>query len=158
MVVSDLMPIFILYSKQYVMETKTATNGKAVQGAGHAKVNGESKPTAAKNGTPVAEEAKEPVQDEKPAGEKPMLTVEDKIKKVNSLNELIQKRTVLKSHLDKVQTLKFGDYEEKDTIAITSGNGQTYTIKSSVLCQKIGGMLKSEISAKIAEVEEEIAF
>lgn len=84
--------------------------------------------------------------------------MEDKIRKVNSLNDLIGKRGVLKNHLERVEALKFGDYDEKDTITITSGGGQSYTIKSTVLCQKIGGMLKEEISGKIVEVEAEINF
>jgi hypothetical protein len=141
------------------METKTATNGKAAQGAGLPKLNGEHKTTPAQNGVSAVEE--KPKTEEKaeaPAAEEKPLTVEDRIKKVGTLNDLIAKRATFKNHLERVEKLKFSDYDEKDTIALTDAKGETYNIRSSVLCQKIGAMLKTEISAKIREVEAEIAF
>jgi len=88
----------------------------------------------------------------------PQLTVEDKIQKVNILRELIEKREVIKTHLYRVEAMKFGDFDEKDVVNIVSQDGKTYAIKSSLLCEKIANLLKDEFAVKIKDIETQIQF
>lgn len=131
------------------MERINGKNGKAPQGTGAAAEaeNNNSQTVVGENGQLNGKQPEE----------KPELTVEDKIKKIFVLNDRIETRNLLKTHLEKVDALKFGDYEEKDTITI-AGGGKNYLIKSTVLCRKIQTMLREEISFKIAEVEAQISF
>src|ERR1039458_9895752 len=59
----------------------------------------------------------------KPIKENGPLSVEDTIKRVNELQDNIDKREVLKTHLHAVASLKFGDYDEKDQIMLVSHKG-----------------------------------
>jgi hypothetical protein len=137
------MPIFMsVIITDMATDTKHQRNGKAAQGAAQIATE-----TKAQPATHSEQQGAELTDKQTPyTPEAPVLSVEDKIRKVETLNELIQKRTTLKNHQERVEKLKFGDYEEKDTLTIHSGNGQNYTIKSAVLCQKI------------AETEAQIAF
>jgi hypothetical protein len=85
------------------------------------------------------------------------LSVEDKIRKVELLSEAIEKRTLLKSHLARVEAMKFGDFEEKESLSINSQNGN-YTIKSSSLIKEIAQLVKLRIGEQIVLVEEQINF
>jgi hypothetical protein len=86
------------------------------------------------------------------------LTVEDTIKKVVQLNDNIHTRRVLMTHLEKVQSLKFGDYDDKNILILKSSTGETYEIKSPGLCMKIADLAQNEIQAKIDEVEQQIVL
>ena len=84
-------------------------------------------------------------------------TVEDTIRKVETLNQLIEKRNILLTHQGKVNALKFGDFEDKDFLTLNSGTGG-YPIKSPALCKKIAVLVKEEIASHIKEVEAQIHF
>ena len=85
------------------------------------------------------------------------LTVEDTIRRVQTLNDLIEKRNILLTHQGKVNALKFGDFEDKDFLTLNSGNGG-YPIKSPALCKKIAILVKEEIATHIKDVEAQINF
>jgi len=133
------------------MNNKNRSNGKAPE----AEVVLQEEPKTEKSEVQVSENGQLHGGSEVP---QTPLTVEEKIKKVSSLQELIKVRAIMKSHLEKVEALKFGDFEEKDIVTITSGNNQSYTIKSPLLCNKFKLMATKEISEFIAEVEAQINF
>jgi len=85
-------------------------------------------------------------------------SVEETIKRVVQLNDNIHTRKVLMTHLEKVQSLKFGDYDDKNILILKSSTGETYEIKSPGLCMKIADLARNEIQAKIDEVEEQIVL
>ncbi|MBI3233149.1 MAG: hypothetical protein HYZ42_03775 [Bacteroidetes bacterium] len=99
----------------------------------------------------------EPKADETKVEPKPELSVEDKIRKVEMLTEAIEKRTLLKNHLVRVDSLKLGDFEEKETLTI-NGQGGSYIIKSNSLIKEIAALVKVRIEEQIAIVEEQIKF
>jgi len=86
------------------------------------------------------------------------VTVEDKINKVEKLTELIEQRGILKAHLNRVDALKFGEFDEKDALTITSKSGNSYTIINSSLMSDIAKLCKDRISNEIARVEQLIEF
>src|ERR1017187_1016983 len=86
------------------------------------------------------------------------MTVEETIKRVNELQDNIDKREVLKSHLHAVSSLKFGEFDDRDQIILVSHTGEKYPIKSSGLCQKCSELIKNEIQEHIEEVEQFIVL
>lgn len=86
------------------------------------------------------------------------LSVEETIRRVASLSEQIHTRRVLFNHLDKLETLKFGEFDEKDCLVLQTAAGQSYTIKSPTLCKKLTEVAKSEIVSKIEEIEMQLTF
>ena len=134
-------------------KNSTKTNGKASQGEGKTAVKELTKPEA--SSSVVGEKGQFNEQALQP---ETTPTVEDRIKKIFTLNDRIETRSLLKSHLERVEAIKFGDYDEKDSISIVNATGKPYVIKSTNMCKKISAMLKEEITAKIVEVEAQIIF
>ena len=127
---------------------KPLTNGKNAPGAALAKTGTQS--PAVSNGGKEGQ-----VLNIQAMKEGAFLSVEETIRKVVVLNDNIHQRKVLMTHLEKVQSLKFGDYDEKNALILKSTNGE-YEIKSTNLCVKIAELTKNEIQAKIEEVEQQI--
>lgn len=87
-----------------------------------------------------------------------VISVEETIRRVAALSEHIHTRRVLFTHLDKLEALKFGEFDEKDCLILQTAAGQSYTIKSPTLCKKLTEVAKSEISDKIDEIEAQLVF
>ena len=94
----------------------------------------------------------------KPIKENGPMSVEDTIKRVNELQDNIDKREVLKTHLHAIASLKFGDYDEKDQIMLVSHTGEKYAIKSPSLCQECADLIKRRIGEHIDQVEQQIVL
>ncbi len=132
------------------------TNGKATQGVGEQAVKEAVQPAASEN--TVNEKGQ---FDEKNllTEAQPAISVDEKIKRVNELNRLIADRATMKDHLQEIEALQFGEYDEKNTITISNGNTKTtYTMRSTALCKKTTAMWKEEITARIKGVEAQIDF
>ena len=127
---------------------KSVTNGKNTPGVALAKT-GTNQPAVTNGENEVHLHVKA-------INEVPFLSVEDTIRKVVILNDNIHTRKVLITHREKVESLKFGDYDDKHSIILKSSTGETYEIKSPGLCMKIAELAKSEIQSKIEEVESQI--
>lgn len=129
------------------MTSPSHTTDKSVPGTELVKSNAQNLP-AKQNGSGKTEKLRlEPK-------EKPGLSVEDMIRKVLIQTEHISTRRKLYNHLERVDALKFGDYDDKSILILQDSKGSTYEIKNPGLCQKIADLAKHEIWAKIEEVEE----
>ena len=136
------------------MEDKNGKNGKSSQsGAAVA----EQTKNLAKSETAVNGNGKLQETEEGAKVAFQTLNVEDTIKKVNSLNQLIEDRTSLLSHQARVEALKFGEFEDKDFLTLNGKSG-AYVIKSVALCKKIAELTKNEIAEHLREVEAKINF
>ena len=91
-----------------------------------------------------------------PAVKEKPLTVDETIRRVMAVSEHIRTRKILFNHLDRLEALKFGEYDEKDSLTLTNAKGDSYTIRSTSLCVKLTEVAKHEIASKIAEIEDEI--
>jgi len=85
-------------------------------------------------------------------------SVEETIRRVNELQDNIDKREVLKNHLHAVSSLKFGEYDDKDQIVLVTHGGEKYAIKSSNLCQECAELVKGRIMEHIEKVEQLIVL
>ena len=134
------------------MSTKNA-DGKGTQGVAIHKT------TAPVKSVEQTQKPKQPnAASEQPPKEPKALSVEDKINKVEQLTELIEKRVILKAHLNRVESLKFGEFDEKDALTITSKSDNSYTITNSSLMSDIASLCKDRISNEILKVEQLIEF
>lgn len=86
------------------------------------------------------------------------LSVEETIKRVNTLQENIDKREVLQTHLKAVNSLKFGDYDEKSGLVLVDSQGHQYPIRSSSLSQECAELAKLRIEENIEQVEAQIVL
>jgi hypothetical protein len=84
------------------------------------------------------------------------ISVDETIRRVLAISDHIRTRKILFNHLDRLEALKFGEYDEKDSLTLTNAKGDSYTIRSTPLCMKLTEVAKREISSKIAEIEDEI--
>ena len=135
---------------------KNKTNGKATQSDVAAAVQEIAKPAASQS--EVKEDGQVALEGVDVKTET-VLSVEDKIRKINELNILVEGRGIMKTHHEKISEMRFGDYDERDTITFYFAKTKTtYVAKSTFLC-KIGAAAMIEgLNAKIKEFEEQINF
>lgn len=142
------------------METKTKTEVGA-QGATASKANGVKnlanfKREEGKKVDEKPEAKQEPKQEPKP--EPKILSIDEKVAKVQSLAESIELRAAINRHIERVAKIKSGEFSEKETITITDSRGESYVIKSSLLLQKTQVVILDALHAERAKVEEQINF
>jgi hypothetical protein len=128
---------------------KNANNGKTTNEKSNLGVapSGEIKPTA-------TEEKPQPPKLEAP---KPP-TVEEIVKKVEILNQKIAVRDQVTRHINNVEKLKFGEFQEKDCLVLQSGAGESYTIKSPKLLKQVQAIMLESLQAEKQLIEAEINF
>lgn len=126
---------------------KTGSNGKNEKSNLGVAPSGEIKPTA-------TEEKPQPQKVETP---KPP-TVEDIVKKVEILNQKIAVRDQVTRHINNVEKLKFGEFQEKDCLVLQSGAGESYTIKSPKLLKQVQAIMLESLQAEKQLIEAEINF
>lgn len=128
---------------------KTGTNGKPTNEKSNLGVapSGEIKPTA-------TEEKPQPPKLEEP---KPP-TVEDIVKRVEQLTQKIAVRDQVTRHINNVEKLKFGEFQEKDCLILQSGAGESYTIKSPKLLKQVQTIMLESLQAEKQLIEAEINF
>jgi hypothetical protein len=133
---------------------KPQANGAPVQGTAVAKQNPNPQPPARQEQKPPLQEKTVNVHVKEP----PALSVEDTIRRIEQLNEAITRRKILRDHLEKVDNLRFGEFDEKSSLVLVNSKGDQYPIRSAGLCQKIASLCKSELSRHIEEIEQQIVF
>lgn len=128
---------------------KTGTNGKNEKSNLGVAPSGEIKPTAT---------------EEKPQPQPPKLevpkppTVDDIVKRVEQLNQKIAVRDQVTRHINNVEKLKFGEFQEKDCLILQSGAGESYTIKSPKLLKQVQTIMLESLQAEKQLIEAEINF
>lgn len=155
------------------METVVKKNGKATQNDVAAIV---SKTGIAidkvKTETAIAEvKQPEPVQVEEtgkavahfenlnvPLPPKPVLTLEQKIEKVETLKTLIEKRERLEASRKKLTAFTVGANQFSENIVLTDENGNTFKTSNTEVFAKVVDTIQNTLVSKIAEIENQIEF
>jgi len=142
------------------METVVKKNGKATQndvaivsktGIAIDKVKPE---TAVAQPEPVQVIA--PVQPVEPP--KPVLTLEQKIEKVETLKNLIEKRERLEASRKKLTAFVVGANQFSENIVLTDENGNTFKTSNTEVFAKVVDTIQNTLVSKIAEIENQIEF
>lgn len=85
-------------------------------------------------------------------------TIEEIIKTVEVLNTKIATRDQVNRHINQVEKLKFGEFQEKDCLILQSGAGESYTIKSPKLLKQVQVLMLETLSSEKQLIEAEINF
>jgi len=153
------------------METVVKKNGKATQndvaivsktGIAIDKVKTETAVAEVKQPEPVQEIA--PVQPVKQfesltvTPPKPVLTLEQKIEKVETLKTLIEKRERLEASRKKLTAFVVGANQFSENIVLTDENGNTFKTSNTEVFAKVVDTIQNTLVSKIAEIENQIEF
>jgi len=169
---ADKKFMYSLTIKSCIMETVVKKNGKATQNDVAAIVS--------KNGiaidkvkteTAVAEvKQPEPVQVIAPVQPveqfesltvtppKPVLSLEQKIEKVETLKTLIEKRERLEASRKKLTAFVVGANQFSENIVLTDENGNTFKTSNTEVFAKVVDTIQNTLVSKIAEIENQIEF
>jgi hypothetical protein len=88
----------------------------------------------------------------------PVLTLEQKIEKVENLKTLVDKREKLEASRKKLQSFVVGTNNFNENIVLTDENGNTFKTSNSEVFTKVVEAINSTLISKISEIEQEIRF
>ena len=88
----------------------------------------------------------------------PVLSLEQKIEKVENLTILIEKREVLEESRKKLNAFVIGSPQFGENIKLTDENGNVFQTSNTEVFTKVIEVIKSTLIEKIAEIETEIQF
>jgi len=161
---ADKKFMYSLTIKSCIMETVVKKNGKATQndvaaivsktGIAIDKVKTETAVAEVKQPEPVQVIA--PVQPVEPP--KPVLTLEQKIEKVETLKTLIEKRERLEASRKKLTAFVVGANQFSENIVLTDENGNTFKTSNTEVFAKVVDTIQNTLVSKIAEIENQIEF
>jgi len=160
---ADKKFMYSLTIKSSIMETVVKKNGKATQndvaivsktGIAIDKVKPETAIAEVKQPEPLQVIA--PVQPVEPP--KPVLTLEQKIEKVETLKTLIKKRERLEASRKKLTAFVVGANQFSENIVLTDENGNTFKTSNTEVFAKVVDTIQNTLVSKIAEIENQIEF
>jgi hypothetical protein len=85
-----------------------------------------------------------------------ILNVDEKIREIQFKEDQIRFRRTLLNHLDAIEALKLGEFDDRDMIILRSATGETYEMKSQSLCKVVVVEAKKELRRWLVQVEEQI--
>ena len=88
----------------------------------------------------------------------PILTLEQKIEKVENLKTLVDKREKLELSRKKLSSFIVGTNSFNENIVLTDENGNNFKTSNSEVFTKVVEAINSTLVSKINEVEEQIQF
>jgi hypothetical protein len=115
------------------------------------KVNGDKKTVEV---TPIEKKVETPVI--KIA--EPVLTLEQKIEKVENLKTLVDKREKLETSRKKLSSFVVGTNSFNENIVLTDENGNNFKTSNTEVFTKVVEAINSTLISKINEVEQQIQF
>jgi hypothetical protein len=89
---------------------------------------------------------------------KPVLTLEQKIEKIENLKTLIEKRERLEASRKKLTSFVVGTNNFSENIVLTDENGNTFKTSNSEVFAKVVQTINNVLVGKISEIENQIEF
>jgi len=89
---------------------------------------------------------------------KPVLSLEQKIEKVETLKTLIEKRERLEASRKKLTAFVVGANQFSENIVLTDENGNTFKTSNTEVFAKVVDTIQNTLVSKIAEIENQIEF
>jgi len=103
---------------------------------------------------PIEKKIEEPVQ----KVVEPVLTLEQKIEKVENLKTLVDKREKLEMSRKKLQSFVVGANQFSENIVLTDENGNTFKTSNTEVFTKVVEAINTTLVGKISEIEQQIQF
>ncbi|MBN2891022.1 MAG: hypothetical protein JXL97_04070 [Bacteroidales bacterium] len=88
----------------------------------------------------------------------PLLTLEQKIERIENLKTLIEKREKLEASRKKLNSFVVGANQFSENIVLTDENGNSFRTSNSEVFTKVVDTIKNTLIAKISEIEQQIEF
>jgi len=133
-----------------VSTKETSVNSISIK-AIEKKVNGDNKSVEVK---PIEKKVEAPVI--KIA--EPVLTLEQKIEKVENLKTLVDKREKLELSRKKLQSFVVGTNNFNENIVLTDENGNNFKTSNTEVFTKVVEAINGTLISKINEIEQQIKF
>ena len=133
-----------------VSTKETSVNSISIK-AIEKKVNGDNKSVEVK---PIEKKVEAPVI--KIA--EPILTLEQKIEKVENLKTLVDKREKLEMSRKKLQSFVVGTNQFNENIVLTDENGNNFKTSNTEVFTKVVEAINGTLISKINEIEQQIKF
>ena len=108
--------------------------------------------------TPQKEVKQEVEKVDIPQPEKPTLTLDQKIEKVQNLKTLIEKREKLEESRKKLGSFVVGSNQFSENIILTDENGNKFQTSNSEVFTKVVKTINETLVEKISEIEKQIEF
>lgn len=86
----------------------------------------------------------------------PVLTLEQKIERIENLKTLIEKREKLEASRKKLNAFVVGANQFSENIVLTDENGNSFKTSNSEVFTKVVDTIKNTLIAKISEIEQQI--
>jgi hypothetical protein len=90
--------------------------------------------------------------------QKPVLSLEQKIEKIENLKTLIEKRERLEASRKKLTSFVVGANQFSENIVLTDENGNTFKTSNSEVFTKVVQTINNVLVTKISEIEQQIEF
>ncbi|MFH2144372.1 MAG: hypothetical protein ABIJ97_18260 [Bacteroidota bacterium] len=107
---------------------------------------------------PNGQEKPEVTKVEISAPPKPVMTLEQKIEKIENLKTLIEKREKLEASRKKLTSFVFGTNQFNENIVLTDESGNTFKTSNSEVFTKVVKTINETLVEKISEIENQINF
>jgi len=88
----------------------------------------------------------------------PVLSLEQKIEKVENLKLLIEKREILEESRKKLNAFVIGSPQFGENIKLTDEHGNTFQTSNTEVLTKVVATIKNTLIDKIKDIEKEIQF
>ena len=88
----------------------------------------------------------------------PVLTLEQKIEKIENLKTLIEKREKLEASRKKLTSFVVGANQFSECIVLTDENGNTFKTSNTEVFTKVVDTINNTLISKISEIEQQIEF
>ena len=141
---------------------KTSGNGKGKKDDAIVKSSPNFKPIEKKPNNVKKEEVKPTVEKkvEKPIEQvqEPVLSLDQKIEKVENLKTLIDKRELLEESRKKLNSFVVGTNQFNESIVLTDENGNKFQTSNSEVFTKVVKSINETLIEKISEIENQIKF
>ena len=139
------------------LTSKVATNGHSFE----TKTNGhetEKAPEITQEVQTAAEKVETPAEIAPVSVPALVLSIEQKIEKVENLKTLIDKREKLEASRKKLSAFVVGTNNFNENIVLTDENGNTFKTSNSEVFTRVVSVINQTLVEKISEIEKQIEF
>ena len=98
----------------------------------------------------------EQAETQNPPEFKTALSLSERLKAMNQVNQKIEKLRVMKEHRDNLEGWEASTDGMKERLTISDGSGTDFRFSNGEIISKVKALLNSEMNAKISEIENEI--
>jgi hypothetical protein len=84
------------------------------------------------------------------------LSLSDRLKAMNQVNQKIEKLRVMKEHRDNLEGWEASTDGMKERLTISDGSGTDFRFSNGEIISKVKALLNTEMNTKISEIENEI--